>query len=304
MRFSLRTMTSGAPSSSSRFRRLLRLMTRRYRSFRSDVAKRPPSNCTIGRSSGGITGSTVRIIHSGRLPLLRNDSTTRSRLAAFFLRCFDCVVAISARSSLTIASRSILATSSRMASAPMPALKTLPQRSCRSRYSLSVSRSRSRRPFSSSSESLRSVAQLRLLRLDRSWRSSSIRLLDLAAHQVAPRADQIAHGFQLAIDRILDLAQAAPAPRRSVRPGARASPSRPAAPAMRLGVPRQRARLRSRACPAAFSSLACSCCPAAMTSPVSAARRSARALRSACFLADRARPAASARCASNSSICA
>jgi hypothetical protein len=32
------------------------------------VAKRPPSSGTSGRSSGGITGTTVRIIHSGLLP--------------------------------------------------------------------------------------------------------------------------------------------------------------------------------------------------------------------------------------------
>src|SRR5512146_633892 len=56
MRFSLRTMMSGARSSMSRFRRLLRLMTRRYRSLRSDVAKRPPSSGTRGRSSGGVAG--------------------------------------------------------------------------------------------------------------------------------------------------------------------------------------------------------------------------------------------------------
>ena len=72
MRFSLRTMTSGACSSISFFNRLLRLITRRYRSFKSDVAKRPPSSGTSGRSSGGITGITSRIIHSGLLPDLRN----------------------------------------------------------------------------------------------------------------------------------------------------------------------------------------------------------------------------------------
>ena len=60
--------------------RLLRLMTRRYRSFRSLVAKRPPSSCTMGRMSGGITGTTSRIIHSGRLPEARKDSTTSKRL--------------------------------------------------------------------------------------------------------------------------------------------------------------------------------------------------------------------------------
>ena len=67
MRFSFRMMTSGVLSASRFFRRLLRLMTRRYRSFRSDVANRPPSSGTKGRRSGGITGSTVSTIHSGRL---------------------------------------------------------------------------------------------------------------------------------------------------------------------------------------------------------------------------------------------
>ena len=36
----------------------------------ADVAKRPPSSGTSGRRSGGSTGITVSIIHSGRLPLL------------------------------------------------------------------------------------------------------------------------------------------------------------------------------------------------------------------------------------------
>src|SRR6201997_4985926 len=84
MRFSLRTMMSGAFSSIRRFRRLLRLMTRRYRSFRSDVAKRPPSSGTSGRSSGGMTGTTVRIIHSGRFPESMKASTTFSRFTSFF----------------------------------------------------------------------------------------------------------------------------------------------------------------------------------------------------------------------------
>src|SRR5699024_4857261 len=56
LRFSLLTMISGAPRSIMRLRRLLRLMTRRQRSFKSEVAKRPPSSCTTRRSSGGITG--------------------------------------------------------------------------------------------------------------------------------------------------------------------------------------------------------------------------------------------------------
>src|SRR5690606_40010743 len=57
---SLRRIMSGAFSSIRRFRRLLRLITRRYRSFRSEVAKRPPSSGTSGRRSGGSTRSEER----------------------------------------------------------------------------------------------------------------------------------------------------------------------------------------------------------------------------------------------------
>ena len=58
--FSLRTIISGAPSSNSLFRRLFLLIILLYRSFKSLVAKRPPSNCTIGRKSGGITGTAIQ----------------------------------------------------------------------------------------------------------------------------------------------------------------------------------------------------------------------------------------------------
>src|SRR6476661_3537166 len=117
-------MISGAFSSISRLSRLLRLITRRYRSFRSEVAKRPPSSCTIGRRSGGITGSMVRIIHSGLLPLLRKFSTTRSRLVAF-LRRWPWVVCTSACKSSAIFSRSTVRTiRSRIAPAPISALNT------------------------------------------------------------------------------------------------------------------------------------------------------------------------------------
>src|SRR5574344_1982253 len=83
IRFSLRTMISGAANSNNLFKRLLRLITRRYKSFKSDVAKRPPSSGTNGRKSGGRTGNTVKIIHSGLLPELINDSISFKRLANF-----------------------------------------------------------------------------------------------------------------------------------------------------------------------------------------------------------------------------
>src|SRR5437773_1282535 len=83
IRFSLRMITSGALSSCRRLSRLLRLITRRYRSFRSLVAKRPPSSGTSGRRSGGITGITSRIMCSGLFPDSRKASSTLRRLLIF-----------------------------------------------------------------------------------------------------------------------------------------------------------------------------------------------------------------------------
>ena len=87
IRFSLFTMISGAPRSSSRLRRLLRLITRRYRSLRSEVANRPPSSCTMGRRSGGMTGTASSTMPSGLLVVLRNAETTLSRFRARVFRC-------------------------------------------------------------------------------------------------------------------------------------------------------------------------------------------------------------------------
>ena len=123
IRFSLRMMMSGAPSSIRRFKRLLRLITRRYRSFRSEVAKRPPSSGTRGRSSGGMTGMTSRIIHSGRLPDSRNASTTLRRLVSFFFLVWDLVVCDSSRRSTLISSRFSSSSRPRMDSAPMPTVR-------------------------------------------------------------------------------------------------------------------------------------------------------------------------------------
>ena len=60
-----------------------------------DVAKRPPSSWTIGRSSGGITGTTSRIIAFGSLSRRPwssrwlNEATILRRLMAFCLRWAD-----------------------------------------------------------------------------------------------------------------------------------------------------------------------------------------------------------------------
>ena len=80
---------SGAPNSRSLFKRLFLLIILLYKSLRSDVAKRPPSNCTIGRKSGGITGTTSKIIHSGLFPDSLNASTASSLLTILALFCPD-----------------------------------------------------------------------------------------------------------------------------------------------------------------------------------------------------------------------
>ena len=131
MRFSLRTMMSGARSSISRFNRLLRLITRRYRSFRSEVANRPPSSGTSGRSSGGITGTTSRIIHSGFAPLSPNASISLSRLTSF-LRFASLVVSLRSWRSVTLSlSMSMPCRMPLIASAPMPARNaSSPNSSC------------------------------------------------------------------------------------------------------------------------------------------------------------------------------
>ena len=59
---------SGAFKSNNLFNRLFLFITLRYKSFKSDVANRPPSNGTKGLNSGGITGTDVSIIHSGLFP--------------------------------------------------------------------------------------------------------------------------------------------------------------------------------------------------------------------------------------------
>ena len=119
IRFSLRIIISGAPRFNKRDNRLLRLITRLYKSFKSEVAKRPPSNCTIGRNSGGMTGMTSIIIHSGLFPECRNDSTTSKRRIAFKRRC-PVASRSSSRNSLFNVSKSKARSSSCTAAAPIP----------------------------------------------------------------------------------------------------------------------------------------------------------------------------------------
>ena len=133
MRFSLRTIISGALSSSRRFRRLLRLITRRYKSFRSEVAKRPPSSGTSGRRSGGNTGNTVITIHCGLLPESVKASTSFKRLDKRLNLVSDLVLSISSRNCWASRFRSTCCNNSKMASAPILALKSSPNSSIASR---------------------------------------------------------------------------------------------------------------------------------------------------------------------------
>ena len=124
MRFSLRTMISGAFSSSSRARRLLRLMTRRYRSFRSEVAKRPPSSGTSGRRSGGSTGRTCSTIQLGLMPERLKASITFWRFAFFLI--FSSEPVMSSRIFSISASRSMSSSSFLTPSAPISATNSSP----------------------------------------------------------------------------------------------------------------------------------------------------------------------------------
>ena len=85
--FSFLTIISGAFSSRSLFNLLFLLITLLYRSFKSDVAKRPPSRGTKGLKSGGKTGRTFMIIHSGLFP----ESLKASRSFNLFDNFFSLV---------------------------------------------------------------------------------------------------------------------------------------------------------------------------------------------------------------------
>ncbi len=138
MRFSLRIIISGAPSSKRRLSLLFLFITRLYRSLRSEVANLPPSSCTIGRKSGGMTGMQSSIIHSGLLPESLKASTTSS-LFKMRTRFWPVAVLSSSLSSCEVSSRSISSRSFFMVSAPMPASKSSSYFSRMSRYSFSFS---------------------------------------------------------------------------------------------------------------------------------------------------------------------
>ena len=136
MRFSLRWITSGAFSSTNFFKRLLRLIIRRYKSFRSDVANRPPDSATIGRRSGGITGRTVMHRLDGLIPAVSMLSNIFRRLSNFFCRWPFALSASSVNLAMSFG-RSISSSSAFTALAPMPTSISSSYSSGKLRYSVS-----------------------------------------------------------------------------------------------------------------------------------------------------------------------
>ena len=59
-------------------------MTLLYKSFKSEVANLPPSNGTKGLKSGGKTGKTFMIIHSGLFPEFLKACNSFNLLDNFF----------------------------------------------------------------------------------------------------------------------------------------------------------------------------------------------------------------------------
>ena len=121
IRFSFLTIISGALNSINLFNRLFLLITLRYRSLRSDVANLPPSSGTKGLSSGGITGITVKIIHSGLFPELIKFSTSFNLLIVLSSATLEVVVFKTSLNLSLSAGKSIAANTSLIASAPIPA---------------------------------------------------------------------------------------------------------------------------------------------------------------------------------------
>ena len=131
-------MMSGALSSNSLFRRLFLLITLRYKSFKSEVAKRPPSRGTSGRKSGGNTGNASKIIHSGLFPEPWNASRSFKRLEYFLILVSDFVLGISSRIAAISSSITISPSRACIASAPIVATNSSPNSSRESKYSSSV----------------------------------------------------------------------------------------------------------------------------------------------------------------------
>ena len=116
-------MISGALKSNNLFSLLFLLITLLYKSLRSEVANRPPSKGTNGLNSGGITGKTFKIIHSGLIFERLKPSITFILFRIFFFFVSEDVASPSSLSFWISASKSILDKISCTASAPIPCLK-------------------------------------------------------------------------------------------------------------------------------------------------------------------------------------
>ena len=69
-------------------------MTLLYKSFKSEVANLPPSRGTNGLKSGGRTGKTSKIIHSGLLGESLKDLRSFNLFVSFFILASDLVLGI------------------------------------------------------------------------------------------------------------------------------------------------------------------------------------------------------------------
>ena len=106
--------------------------------MRSEVANLPPSKGTKGLKSGGKTGRTFIIIHSGLFPELLKASNSFNLFENFFNFVSEFVCGIS--SLIILISSSISSSSSNIctASAPIPAENSSPNSSYFSTHSSSV----------------------------------------------------------------------------------------------------------------------------------------------------------------------
>ena len=107
-----------------------------YKSFKSLVANLPPSSCTIGLKSGGITGIASSIIHSGLLSDWMKASITSSLLVILIFFCPVASWSSSWSSSFSFC-RSTFTRRSLIASAPIFAVNLSPYSFLNSLYSIS-----------------------------------------------------------------------------------------------------------------------------------------------------------------------
>ena len=125
--FSLFIITAGAFNCSICLNLLFLFIILLYKSFKSDAANLPPSKATKGLKSGGITGRTVNIIHSGLVFEFLNPSTTLSFLISLDLSISEDTDAISFCICFCSSSRFISSNNFLIAEAPISTFKSSPK---------------------------------------------------------------------------------------------------------------------------------------------------------------------------------